>query len=85
MEQVKQLLDIVFGSRLVVSGKGRTFAKLPMWVAVLGGLCSLHLVLVTVLLIGLFWYFFILRPQQMAGGGQDRMAKFGSARIRTLS
>ena len=38
MEQVKQLLDIVFGSRLVVSGKGRTFAKLPMWVAVLGGL-----------------------------------------------
>ena len=37
------------------------------------------------LCIGLFWYFFILRPQQMAGGGQDRMAKFGSARIRTLS
>lgn len=54
MEQVKHLLDIVFGSRLVVSGKGRTFAKLPMWVAVLGGLCSLHLVLVTVLLMVAF-------------------------------
>ncbi len=48
-------------------------------------LATLAPTLVTVLLIGLFWYFFILRPQQMAGGGQDRMAKFGSARIRTLS
>ena len=49
------------------------------WLATLGP------TLITVLCIGLFWYFFILRPQQMAGGGQDRMAKFGSARIRTLS
>ena len=48
-------------------------------------LATLAPTLVTVLLIALFWYFFILRPQQMAGGGQDRMAKFGSARIRTLS
>ena len=48
-------------------------------------LATLAPTLATVLLIGLFWYFFILRPQQMAGGGQDRMAKFGSARIRTLS
>ena len=48
-------------------------------------LATLAPTLVTVLLIGLFWYFFILRPPQMAGGGQDRMAKFGSARIRTLS
>ena len=48
-------------------------------------LATLAPTLVTVLLIGLSWYFFILRPQQMAGGGQDRMAKFGSARIRTLS
>ena len=49
------------------------------WLATLGP------TLITVLCIGLFWYFFILRPQQMAGGGQDRMAKFGNARIRTLS
>ena len=48
-------------------------------------LATLAPTLITVLCIGLFWYFFILRPQQMAGGGQDRMAKFGSARIRTLS
>ncbi len=48
-------------------------------------LATLSPTLITVLCIGLFWYFFILRPQQMAGGGQDRMAKFGSARIRTLS
>ena len=48
-------------------------------------LATLAPTLITVLCIGLFWYFFILRPQQTAGGGQDRMAKFGSARIRTLS
>ena len=48
-------------------------------------LATLAPTLITVLCIGLLWYFFILRPQQMAGGGQDRMAKFGSARIRTLS
>ena len=48
-------------------------------------LATLAPTLITVLCIGLFWYFFILRPQQMAGGGQDRMAKFGSARIRILS
>ena len=48
-------------------------------------LATLAPTLITVLCIGLFWYFFILRPQQMAGGGQDRMAKFGNARIRTLS
>ena len=48
-------------------------------------LATLAPTLITVLCVGLFWYFFILRPQQMAGGGQDRMAKFGSARIRTLS
>ena len=39
----------------------------------------------TAVLLGVMWYFFILRGQGGMGGGADRMAKFGSARTRTLS
>ena len=40
--------------------------------------------ILTALLIGGMWYFFMLRSQG-GGMGADRMAKFGSARTRTLS
>lgn len=51
MDQVKELLNIIVGSRLVVEGKGRTFAKVPMWLAVLAALSSLRLTVLTVLLV----------------------------------
>lgn len=51
MDQVKELLSIIVGSRLVVEGKGRTFAKVPMWLAVLAALSSLRLTVLTVLLV----------------------------------
>ena len=36
-------------------------------------------------LIVLLWYFLMGRTQMMGGGGMDRMARFGTARTRTLS
>lgn len=54
MERAKELLNLVLGSRLVVEGKGRTFAKAPLWLAVLVALASLHLVILTVVLIVAF-------------------------------
>ncbi len=50
MNQVKELLNIIVGSRLVVEGKSRTFAKVPMWFAALAALSSLRLTALTVLL-----------------------------------
>ncbi len=41
-------------------------------------------VLLTALLLGVMWYFFMIRAQG-GGMGADRMAKFGAARTRTLS
>ncbi len=54
MEQVKDVLRLIFGSRLIVEGRGRTFVKLPMWVCVLVGLSSLRLALITVLFVVVF-------------------------------
>ena len=39
--------------------------------------------LLTALILGILWYFMMNRAQ--SGGGADRMAKFGTARTRTLS
>ena len=50
MDQVKEWLGLIAGGRLVVEGKGRTFAKAPLWLAVLAALCSLRLAVVTVVL-----------------------------------
>lgn len=50
MEKVKEILSIVFGSRLVVEGNARTFVKAPLWLAVLAALSSLKLTVVTILL-----------------------------------
>lgn len=54
MEQVKDVLRLIFGSRLIVDGNGRTFVKLPLWVCVLVGLSSLPLALITALLVVAF-------------------------------
>ncbi len=51
MDKVKELLNIIVGSRLVVEGKSRTFAKVPMWFAVLAALSSLRLTALSVLLV----------------------------------
>ncbi len=51
MDQVKELLNIIVGSRLVVEGKSRTFAKVPVWFAVLAALSSLRLTALSVLLV----------------------------------
>ena len=51
MDKIKDLLAVVLGGRLIIDGKDRTFAKVPMWLAVLGALTSPQLLIVTVLLI----------------------------------
>jgi len=54
MNKVKDILSIVFGGRLIVEGNGRTFAKAPVWLAVLLALSSVKLALLTVLLVVAF-------------------------------
>ncbi len=50
MESFKEALAALTRGRLVVQGKGRTYAKLPVWLAVLAALGSLRLAVLTVLL-----------------------------------
>ena len=54
MNKIKEALALVFGSRLIVEGNGRSFAKVPMWLAVLFGLSSIRLFLLTALLVVAF-------------------------------
>ena len=54
MNKVKDILSIVFGGRLIVEGSGRTFAKAPVWLAVLLAGSSVKLTLLTVLLVVAF-------------------------------
>ena len=53
-DKIKEIISLIFGSRLVVEGTGRTFVKVPMWLAVLAALASVRLAVLTVLLIVLF-------------------------------
>ena len=50
-DRVKELIGLVVGSRLSVSGTGRTFAEAPMWLAVIAAITSPHLAVITALLI----------------------------------
>ena len=50
MENKNDWLSLIFGGKLIVEGKGRTFAKAPVWLAVLCALCSLRLAVITVCL-----------------------------------
>ena len=51
LSKVKELVSLVIGSRLSVTGTGRTFAEGPMWLAVLAAVTSPHLASITALLI----------------------------------
>ena len=50
-DRVKELIGLVVGSRLSVSGTGRTFAEAPMWLAVIAAITSPHLAMITALLV----------------------------------
>jgi len=54
LSRIKEILGILFGGRLVVEGTGRTFAKAPVWLAVLAALSSIRLAVITVLLVVAF-------------------------------
>ena len=51
ISKIKELIGLVVGSRLEVSGTGRTFAQAPMWLAVIAAITSPHLAMITALLI----------------------------------
>lgn len=51
MDRVKELMNLIMGSRLVIEGSSRTFVKVPMWLAVLAALSSLRLAVVSALLV----------------------------------
>ena len=53
-DKVKEIVSLIFGSKLVVEGTGRTFVKAPMWLAVLACIASIHLAVLTALLVVLF-------------------------------
>ena len=53
-DKIKEIVSLIFGSRLVVEGTGRTFVKVPMWLAVLAALASVRLAVLTALLVVLF-------------------------------
>ena len=54
MDKVKEYLSILLGGRLIVEGSGRTFAKAPVWLAVLVGISSVRLAVITALLVVAF-------------------------------
>ena len=50
-DKIKEIVSLIFGSRLVVEGTGRTFVKVPMWLAVLACVASIRLAVLTALLL----------------------------------
>ena len=53
-DKVKEIVSLIFGSKLVIEGTGRTFVKAPMWLAVLACIASIRLAVLTALLVVLF-------------------------------
>ncbi len=53
-DKIKEIVSLIFGSRLVVEGTGRTFVKVPMGLAVLACVASIRLAVLTALLVVLF-------------------------------
>ena len=51
ISKIKELIGLVVGSRLEVSGTGRTFAQAPMWLVVIAAITSPHLAMITALLV----------------------------------
>ena len=54
MHKVKEYLSIFFGGRLIVEGDGRTFVKVPVWLAALAAVSSVRLTVITALLVVAF-------------------------------
>ena len=50
-DKIKELISLVVGSKLSVTGTGRTFAEAPMWLAVIAAVFSPHLAVITALLV----------------------------------
>ena len=50
MDKLKELVSLILGGCLQVSGKGRTYAKAPLWLLLLLAITCPHLALITVLL-----------------------------------
>ena len=53
-DKIKEIVSLIFGSKLVVEGTGRTFVKVPMWLAALVCVASIRLAVLTALLVVLF-------------------------------
>jgi len=53
-DRIKELISLVLGTRLMVDGQGRTFAQMPMWLAVAAAVSAPHLLVVTALLVVAF-------------------------------
>ena len=54
MDKMKEIFGILLGGRLVIEGNGRTFAKVPAWLAAAATLLSVRLAVLTALLIVAF-------------------------------
>lgn len=54
MDKLKEYLGILIGGRMIIEGSGRTFAKAPVWLAVLAAISSVRLAVITVLLVVAF-------------------------------
>ena len=54
MNNIKEILVLIFGGRLLLEGQGRTFAKVPLWLAALAALWSLKLAALTLVLVVAF-------------------------------
>ena len=54
MDKITEYVGIFFGGRLAVEGNGRTFARLPVWLAALIAVASIRLAVITVLLVVAF-------------------------------
>ena len=54
MNKVKEYVGLFFSGRLVVEGNGRTFARLPVWLAALIAVASIRLAVITALLVVAF-------------------------------
>lgn len=51
MDRIKDVMAVILGGKLIVKGRDRTFAKAPLWLAVLCALFSPQLAVVTALLV----------------------------------
>ena len=54
MDRIKEILGIAVGGRLIIEGNGRTFAKAPVWLAVLAAVGSIRLAVLTAVLVVAF-------------------------------